>query len=117
MWHSDTPVGDTQVKGFQLWIALPAAEENTPAQSIYLTPSDVPQEGPARALRGRYGEAKSPINALAQMTYLSVSMRRSQCLNFLTFHRNIFKGIYVDWLRIVAIAQRVHSTYRLFQPI
>jgi len=35
----------------------------------------------------------------------------------LTFHRNIFKGIYVDWLRIIAIAQRVHSTYRLFQPI
>lgn len=54
-----TPVGDTQVKGFQLWIALPAAEENTPAQSIYLAPSDVPQEGPTRALRGRYGEAQS----------------------------------------------------------
>ncbi len=45
-----TPVGDTQVKGFQIWISLPAAEENTPAQSIYLAPSDVPQEGPARAL-------------------------------------------------------------------
>jgi len=50
VWHSGTPVGDTQVKGFQLWMALPAAEENTPAQSIYLAPSDVPQEGPARAL-------------------------------------------------------------------
>ncbi|MBD1853988.1 pirin family protein [Cyanobacteria bacterium FACHB-502] len=78
VWHSGTPVGDTQVKGFQLWIALPAAEENTPAHSIYLAPSDVPQEGPARALRGRYGEAQT----LAQMTYLSASIRRSQCLNF-----------------------------------
>jgi hypothetical protein len=30
---------------------------------------------------------------------------------------NVEEEIYVDWLRIVAIAQRVHSTYRLFQPI
>lgn len=55
--------------------ALPASEENAPAQSIYLAPSLVPQEGPARVLLGRYGSAQSPIPAPSDMTYLAVHLK------------------------------------------
>jgi len=69
VWHTGAPVSDSPVLGFQLWVALPASEENAPAQSLYLAPSQVPQEGPARVLLGRYGAAQSPISAPAAMNY------------------------------------------------
>jgi len=76
VWHDGAPAPDTKrVQGFQLWVALPAAEENAPAQSIYLAPSQVPREGPARVLLGRYGAAQSPIPAPAPMNYLAVQLK------------------------------------------
>ena len=67
--------GDSPVQGFQLWVALPASEENAAAQSLYLAPSQVPQEGPARVLLGRYGAAQSAIAAPAPINYLAVGLR------------------------------------------
>ena len=75
VWHTGGPVGNSQVHGFQLWVALPPSEENAPAQSLYLSPSEVPREGPAHVLLGRYGKAQSLIPAPADMTYLAVSLR------------------------------------------
>ncbi len=76
VWHDGAPApGTKRVQGFQLWVALPAAEENAPAQSIYLAPSQVPKEGPARVLLGRYGAAQSPIPAPAPMNYLAVQLK------------------------------------------
>jgi len=75
VWHTGGPVGNSRVHGFQLWVALPPSEENAPAQSLYLSPSEVPREGPARVLLGRYGKAQSLIPAPADMTYLAVSLR------------------------------------------
>jgi redox-sensitive bicupin YhaK (pirin superfamily) len=74
VWHTGAPVGASPVQGFQLWVALPAETENAPAQSLYLTPSQVPQEGPARVLLGRYGGARSAIPAPAAMNYLAVGL-------------------------------------------
>ncbi|UXA51310.1 pirin family protein [Xanthomonas prunicola] len=34
VWHDGVPVGQASAKGCQLWVALPAAEENAPAQSL-----------------------------------------------------------------------------------
>lgn len=82
MWHTGAPVGDTPGRGFQLWIALPAAKENAPAHSEYLAPSQVPQEGPARVLLGHYGAAQSAIAAPAAMTYLSVRLRDGEHWRF-----------------------------------
>ena len=59
VWHTGAPTGEAAVSGFQLWVALLPTEENAPAQSIYLAPSQVPQQGPARVLLGHYGEARS----------------------------------------------------------
>lgn len=78
VWHTGAPVDDSPMSGFQLWVALPASEENALAESIYLAPSDVPQEGPARVLLGRYGAAQSPIPAPADMNYLAVRLKDRQ---------------------------------------
>lgn len=75
VWHTGTPVGGSPMLGFQLWVALPAAEENAPPQSLYLAPSQVPQEGPARVLLGRCGAAQSAIPAPAPMNYLGVHLK------------------------------------------
>ncbi|WP_349811960.1 pirin family protein [Xanthomonas dyei] len=75
VWHDGVPVGQSSAKGFQLWVALPAAEENAPAQSLYLSPADVPVAGPVRVLLGRYGALESKIPAPADMTYLSVQLQ------------------------------------------
>ncbi|WP_368562129.1 pirin family protein [Pseudoxanthomonas sp. UTMC 1351] len=75
VWHTGTPIGSEPMMGFQLWVALPASEENAPAQSIYLAPSQVPQEGPARVLLGRHGAAQSAISAPADMNYLAVQLK------------------------------------------
>jgi redox-sensitive bicupin YhaK (pirin superfamily) len=74
VWHTGAPIGDTPGRGFQLWIALPAADENAPAHSQYLAPSQVPQEGPARVLLGHHGAAQSAIATPAAMSYLSVRL-------------------------------------------
>jgi redox-sensitive bicupin YhaK (pirin superfamily) len=74
VWHTGAPVGNAPVKGFQLWVALPAAEENAPAESLYLAPSQVPHEGPSRVLLGHYGGAQSAISAPSAMSYLSVHL-------------------------------------------
>jgi redox-sensitive bicupin YhaK (pirin superfamily) len=75
VWHIGAPVGDLQMTGFQLWVALPASQENAPAESLYLAPSDVPHEGPARVLLGSYGRARSPIPAPSGINYLAVSLK------------------------------------------
>lgn len=76
VWHTGGPAPDVKrVRGFQLWVALPASEENAPAQSMYLAPSQVPHEGPARVLLGRYGAAQSAIAAPAPINYLAVQLK------------------------------------------
>jgi len=76
VWHTGAPApGVERVRGFQLWVALPASEENAPAQSMYLAPSQVPKEGPARVLLERYGAAQSAIAAPASMNYLAVELK------------------------------------------
>lgn len=76
VWHTGAPApGVQRVRGFQLWVALPASEENAPAQSIYLAPSQVPREGPARVLLGSHGAARSAIPAPAPINYLAVQLK------------------------------------------
>jgi redox-sensitive bicupin YhaK (pirin superfamily) len=75
VWHTGAPVSESSVLGFQLWVALPASKENSTAQSLYLAPSQVPQQGPARVLLGRYGAAQSAIQAPASMNYLAVRLK------------------------------------------
>jgi redox-sensitive bicupin YhaK (pirin superfamily) len=75
VWHDGAPLPDTRLQGLQLWIALPAAEENAPAQSEYIAPQSVPQQGPVRVILGRHGKTKSPVRAPAGVNYLDVRLK------------------------------------------
>ena len=75
VWHDARPVGGSAIRGFQLWVALPPAQENAPAHSVYLAPSEIPREGPALVLLGQYGAARSTVNAPAGMNYLAVQLK------------------------------------------
>ncbi|WP_323155883.1 pirin family protein [Pseudomonas alvandae] len=75
VWHDARPVGGSAIRGFQLWVALPPAQENAPAHSVYLAPSEIPREGPAWVLLGEYGAARSTVIAPAGMNYLAVQLK------------------------------------------
>lgn len=75
VWHGGGPAGDGKVSGFQLWLALPAEDENGPAHSHYLAPGQVPQAGPARVIIGSYGGAASVIQPRAAINYLHVKLQ------------------------------------------
>ena len=75
VWHDGAPLPGAHLRGLQLWSALPAALEHAPAQSQYVTPQSVPQEGPVRVILGRYGKAKSQVLAPSGVNYLDVRLK------------------------------------------
>ena len=74
VWHTGNATGTALTKGFQLWIALPAALEHAANHSRYLTPDEVPDAGSARVVLGSYGSVKSPISAPEGINYLDVRL-------------------------------------------
>jgi redox-sensitive bicupin YhaK (pirin superfamily) len=74
MWHGGGLDKAGRTRGFQLWIALPPELELGPTISIFQNPDDVPQDGPARILLGRYGSASSAIEAPSPINYLAVRL-------------------------------------------
>lgn len=74
VWHTGGAAGASKLRGYQLWVALPAALENGPTQSRYLSPDEVPTVGPARVILGRFGGVSSPIPSPEGMTYLAVTL-------------------------------------------
>jgi len=59
-------------------VALPESEENAPAESQYISPMDVEQDGPARVLLGRLGNATSRIRAPLGINYLQVQLKSGE---------------------------------------
>src|SRR4029450_3938630 len=45
VWHDGAPLPGANLRGLQLWIALPPTEELAPAESHYVNPQSVPQAG------------------------------------------------------------------------
>lgn len=78
VWHGGRAVGDQNVRGFQLWVALPPEDEHGPAHSQYLSPGQVQSAGPARVILGRYGKASSAIRTRASINYLHVSLNSGE---------------------------------------
>jgi redox-sensitive bicupin YhaK (pirin superfamily) len=78
MWHGGGLDKAGRTRGFQLWIALPPKLELGPTISLYQAPDDVPEDGPARVLLGRYGSASSAIASPAPINYLVVRLKAGE---------------------------------------
>jgi redox-sensitive bicupin YhaK (pirin superfamily) len=75
VWHGGGAGEPGRSRGFQLWIALPPNLELGPSVSLYQSPRDLQQEGPARILLGRYGTATSVIETPSAINYLAVRLK------------------------------------------
>jgi redox-sensitive bicupin YhaK (pirin superfamily) len=77
-WHAGGP-GDTgHARGFQLWLALPPEQELGPVENIYLSPDNVPNDGPARVLVGRHGAVASRLNVGGSVNYMAVRLTKGE---------------------------------------
>ncbi|MCU1716231.1 pirin family protein [Pseudomonas sp. 5P_3.1_Bac2] len=76
VWHGKEMLVENvpRIRGFQLWLALPAELENSEPESQYLEAKSVPQTGPAHLIIGRYASVKSPVPAPEGINYLLVTL-------------------------------------------
>ena len=75
VWHTGGPVEGVRVRGFQLWVALPAHLEAAPPFSQYLAPQEIGHCGPARVVLGSYGGVASVIQPTSPMNYLALQLQ------------------------------------------
>jgi redox-sensitive bicupin YhaK (pirin superfamily) len=78
VWHTGGAVGTERIKGYQLWVALPADLENGPPQSQYLEAGAFQTHGPARVILGRHGNAASQVAAPQTMNTLDVRLKAGE---------------------------------------
>jgi len=77
-WHGGGP-GDTgRARGFQLWMSLTPPEELGPVENVYLAPTAVARDGPARVLVGTHRGATSPLTFPTSLTYVAVRLRAGE---------------------------------------
>jgi redox-sensitive bicupin YhaK (pirin superfamily) len=75
VWHDGGATPGAPMRFYQLWVALPASEENSPPESQYIPPEAVQEDGPVRVILGRYGRASSAIRASAGINYFHVGLK------------------------------------------
>ncbi|TCQ06532.1 pirin family protein [Sphingomonas sp. PP-CC-3A-396] len=80
VWHGqELSRGESsQVRGFQLWIALPPELENGPVETAYIETKAMPQVGPAKVILGTLHGARSPVNAPDGINYLLVTLQANE---------------------------------------
>ena len=81
VWHTGKPEG-TKVRGFQLWLALPADLELTPAESHYIDVATIPGDGRVRVLLGSWQGLQSPVPYAQPVTYLHVRLRAGEAWRY-----------------------------------
>jgi redox-sensitive bicupin YhaK (pirin superfamily) len=75
VWHDGGAAPGEPLRAFQLWVALPPAEENAPAESQYIPADQVQENGPVRVILGQFDHASSRIRAPAGINYFHVRLR------------------------------------------
>jgi redox-sensitive bicupin YhaK (pirin superfamily) len=81
-WHGGGAGEAGRTRGFQLWLALPPDHELGSVESINLTPRDVPGDGPAQVVVGRYGNAISNLDPGSSLNYLAVTLRAGEAWSY-----------------------------------
>src|ERR1700744_5173773 len=74
VWHTGGAAGTERIKGYQLWIALPAELESAVTESQYLGAFDFQSHGPAGVVLGRHGNATSNVAAPETINYLEIKL-------------------------------------------
>jgi len=82
-WHGGGLGESGRTVGFQLWLALPAEQELSAAESVYLPPDSVQRQGPALVILGSYGDARSPLRTPSPANYLSVRLKAGESWRYL----------------------------------
>jgi len=75
VWHDGGALPGEPLRVFQLWVALPPAEENSAPESQYIPPHYVQADGPVRVILGGHGKACSPIRAPEGIDYFHVTLK------------------------------------------
>lgn len=78
VWHDGGASPGEPLRLFQLWVALPASQENAAPESQYIAPEAVQEDGPVRVILGSFGQAQSPIRAPAGINYFHVRLKSGQ---------------------------------------
>jgi redox-sensitive bicupin YhaK (pirin superfamily) len=107
VWHGGGASKPGRTRGFQLWIALPPELELGSSVSLYQSPKDIQQEGPARVLLGRYGSATSAIAAPSPINYLAVHLKQGERWRYQSP-----QGHTVLWIAVSSGAVAVPDTLR-----
>lgn len=95
VWHDGGPLPGDTLRAFQLWVALPAAEENAPPQSQYIPADEVEEDGPVRVILGRHGRASSRISAPEGINYFHVRLKDGELWRYVPP-----RGHNVGWLAV-----------------
>ena len=75
VWHDGGALPGEPLRAFQLWVALPAAQELAPPESQYVSPDSVEADGSVRVILGRHGRARSVIRAPEDINYFHVRLK------------------------------------------
>src|ERR1700722_16926777 len=78
VWHTGGMFGKEQIKGFQLWVAMPPELELAEPQSQYLDAAAFQSAGPARVVAGEFNGITSMVRSPLGMTYLDVRLRAGE---------------------------------------
>lgn len=84
VWHTGKAVDHKQghIRGYQLWLALPSALENSEPESIYVESAKIPKVGVVRVIIGEYQGVSSPLPQISPITYLHVRLENGESWTF-----------------------------------
>jgi redox-sensitive bicupin YhaK (pirin superfamily) len=95
VWHDGGPLPGDPLRVFQLWVALPPSEELAPAESQYVSSTEVEEDGPVRVILGRHGAARSAIHAPDGINYFRVRLKDGERWSYTPA-----RGHNVAWLAV-----------------
>ncbi|WP_394843923.1 pirin family protein [Pendulispora brunnea] len=95
VWHGGKPHPGGKIRGYQLWVALPAGLELQPARSQYIDASAIETDGRVRVLLGRHEQLRSPIAEVSPIHYLHVRLQDGE-----TWHYQPPTGHDVVWVAV-----------------
>ena len=95
--HDSGRATDEPLRAFQLWMGLPPALESSAAESRYLAPHEVQEEGPVRVILGQFGQARSGLAHVApDINYFHVRLRDGEHWRYVAPDRHNVTWLAVD---------------------